>query len=535
MRLIQKNNLSKKELIKQVALLEEKCHKLETQQSLSSVQESYDFISAFTSQVRGNLFLVNFQSEQVEPITIKDPDLAFIDSSTGFTNFYKSFAPDYQNALKDLLSRKKKNKEFEGKLISPNKENVIFNITLIESNSDNNKGFLLITNTSVQYKSRKELIKQKRKAEEADHLKTLFLSNISHHIRTPMNSIVGFAELLTLADPGTEKRKEYLHIIKKQSKGLLEIIDDVSEIAKFESGSQNISKVPCNLNLLLKEIESSIDEQRITKRKDLVKIEINTPEGNGHELLTDSGRIQQVINNIINFSLKHTEEGTIKIGYDVSDERVTFHIKDNSKGFQKNDLRNIFKKFITLENNDKVQYEDSGLGLTIAKQVVKALGGKIWVDLDTSGLNFFFTIPNEKMASETIEIEEDGEINYDWRNKIILIVEDEEVNGMFLEAVFQETQAQTLYAKNGLQAIELCKNINKIDLILMDIKMPVMNGLKATSEIRKFNQHIPIIAQTALAGEEDKEQCILVGCNDTITKPIEVEELLTLVDRYLID
>jgi CheY-like chemotaxis protein len=122
---------------------------------------------------------------------------------------------------------------------------------------------------------------------------------------------------------------------------------------------------------------------------------------------------------------------------------------------------------------------------------------------------------------------------YRWNDKVILIVEDEEINGLFLEAVFHDTEARTLYAKNGAQAIELCKSINKIDLILMDIRMPVMNGLKATQEIRKFNQSIPIIAQTALSLQEDRQQCLLAGCNDTITKPIDVEELLSLVNKYI--
>ena len=167
---------------------------------------------------------------------------------------------------------------------------------------------------------------------------------------------------------------------------------------------------------------------------------------------------------------------------------------------------------------------------------MKLLGGKINFDYDPAiGGTFNFSVPFEAPPQPKTDISEEElafQQRYKWTNKVILIVEDEEVNGIFLEAVLHETGAQTIYAKNGHQAIDLCKSINKIDLILMDIRMPVMNGLKATQEIRKFNQTIPIIAQTALALEEDREKCLLAGCNDTITKPIEIEGLLLLINRY---
>jgi CheY-like chemotaxis protein len=182
------------------------------------------------------------------------------------------------------------------------------------------------------------------------------------------------------------------------------------------------------------------------------------------------------------------------------------------------------------------RYDDqTGLGLNIARSILKLLGGKLTYESDIEqGTSFVFNLPYEPAPVHSRSIEEELAFNgkYKWNNKVILIVEDEEVNGLFLEAVLQETGARTLYAKNGLQAIELCKSISKIDLILMDIRMPVMNGLKATQEIRKFNTNVPIIAQTALTLEEDRQNCLLAGCNDTVIKPIEVEELLYLINKY---
>ena len=393
-----------------------------------------------------------------------------------------------------------------------------------------------IREITKEVKQQKELQRSYERANESDKIKTTFLLNISHNIRTPMNSILGFAELLSLTDPGPARRKEYIQIIKRQSKNLLQLIDDVAEIAKFESGKMTVTKTPCNLDLLLAEILKDLDGFRSEYNRKEVKLEIQQPDIAGIELFTDAGRLHQIFTNLINYSLKRTTRGSIQFGYQAPvDNKIDFIVKDTAPGIGKEDIKYIFERYSQIDKNDFNRYDDeTSLGLTIAKSIVKLLGGRISIESDAEGNRFIFSLPyatSPQTEQAVIEPEVPGS-QYRWNDKVVLIVEDEEVNGMFLEAIFHETNARTLYAKNGLQALDLCKSINKIDLILMDIRMPVMNGLKATQEIRKFNKSVPIIAQTALATDDDKHQCLLAGCNDAIIKPIDIVELLRLIDRY---
>lgn len=399
----------------------------------------------------------------------------------------------------------------------------------------------VLRNITRESRQLRDLQRSLERAEESDRIKTLFLLNISHNIRTPMNSILGFAELLSLTDPGPDRRKDYISVIKKQSKSLLQLIDDVAEIAKYESGSMTITRAPVNLNLLLNEIHRDVESLRSSVRKEHVDVSISSPSRKGIELFSDSGRLHQILLNLVNHSLKYTIEGSIVLGYDLpADGRISFFVQDTSSNISKEDLKSLFDRTASSpQQSGESRYDDeSRLNLSIARSIVKLLSGRIAVEeVPEGGIRFVVNLPYEKPPETTSELqEEDIKIDqqYKWGNRVILIVEDEEVNGLFLEAVFHETGAQTLYAKNGHQAVELAKSMQgKIDLILMDIKMPVMNGIKATGEIRKFNQQVPIIAQTALAMEEDRQQCLLAGCNDTITKPIEVDELLLMVNRYL--
>lgn len=422
------------------------------------------------------------------------------------------------------------------------KENTPINLDVIPIGPKNEKFIFVIKDFSKEYKKQKELIRSREKIDESDKLKSIILSNISHHIRTPLNSVTGFAELLATTSLNDEKRQEYIDIIKRQSKRILTLIDDLSEIAKLESGNINISKTPCSLNLILRELLLGINKHRAEKRKELVKIESNLPKS-GLDILTDSGRLLQALTHILNYSLRYTQKGKIELGYtlDVENQRIEFYVQDTSEGLTKDEQKIIFNKFTAIDNTESTRLDDPGLGLTIAKTIIKALGGRIWVESEVnSGTKFIFTLPYEPFISSEDQKDEQvddlpQQLQYEWPNKVILVVDDEEVNAMFLDAVFHGTSAQMIFAKNGQEAIELCKSINKIDLILMDLKMPVLNGLKATKEIRKFNTKVPIIAQTALASEEDRQNCEIAGCNDTITKPIEVEQLLEMVNRYISD
>lgn len=462
-------------------------------------------------------------------------------------NLLSIIHPDDRMLLDEILTFQRTTKKgISGQFrISPKskegKETRFFSINADYSKNKNNEGIILcvVHEITKEVKSIRDLQRSKEKSQESDNIKTIFLSNISHNIRTPMNSILGFAELMSISDPGPERRKEYIRLIKKQSKNLLQLIDDVSEIARYESGSMTITKTPCNPDLLLNEILRDCDNLKTSLQREQVTFELNYPKNDHIEIYTDTGRLHQIFLNLINFSLKNNIQGSIEIGYKLPTEnKIDFFIKNYFDEKVKEEQKQIFIQTNQLDLKNVSRYdEEIGLGITIAKGIIKLLGGKIWIESDDKdSLTINFNIPFETLSSETItEIEEEIDIKakYRWNNKVILIVEDEEVNGLFLEAVFHDTGARTLYAKNGFQAVELCKTINKIDLILMDIRMPVMNGLKATQEIRKFNNNVPIIAQTALNLDEDRDQCILAGCNDAITKPIDIEELMYLLSKYL--
>jgi signal transduction histidine kinase len=386
-------------------------------------------------------------------------------------------------------------------------------------------------------KARKDLIKAKEKAEESEHYKNILLTNISREIRTPMNSIIGFSELLNIGNLAYEKRAEYVKTIRNQGIYLLKMIDDVVELTKMESGKITIRKSPCNIDLLLNEILVVFNQYKVTQNKEHLDIRVNYPPQRGIVIYTDPGRLQQLISNLINNSIKYTEKGTIEIGYKPGGEqKIEFYVKDTGIGLSRDLQKRIFGRMAE-EESIPGKIESSGLGLTISKNLIRFLGGKIWVESELGqGSTFFFTIPFEEVPDAYHQMAPEEEFvipSYTWKDKVILIVEDDEVNFKFLEAVLQDTAVTILHARNGLQAVELCKSISKIDLILMDIVMPEMDGFEATRLIREFNRKVPIIAQTAFVPENELKKCLDAGCNDQITKPIEIKEFFEKVDGFL--
>lgn len=542
MPIINKKNIKLMELQKQI---KELTRKLEEQLKIS--ESEIDLLSHLGNLFSTGYFQYNFSTGKLYiNQSLKElfenciPNMEYSPSV-----LIESAQMEDKAFLEDLFSQPKtQKKKISGqfKLIQRSKdykEIKLFQISGMYERNTHGEDILacLVRDISKENKQLRELQRNFEKATEADKIKTFFLLNISHNIRTPMNSILGFAELLSMTDPGPERRREFIQVIKKQSKNLMQFIDDVAEIAKYESGTLTVTKTPINLNLLINEIVRDIENIRSESYKEHTKIQVSLPSRDGLEFFSDAGRLHQVFMNLVNHSLKYTLQGYIELGYKMpADNRVEFFVKDTSQGLGKEELKNIFDRFGQFTREDASRYnEETGLGLIIAKSIVKLLGGKLTFEPNSdSGFIFMFNLPFESPPKHLNHCIEDELLTgyYKWNNRVILIVEDEEVNGLFLEAVFQETGARTLYAKNGQQAIELCKSINKIDMILMDIRMPVMSGIKATQEIRKFNQSIPIIAQTALSTEEDRQNCLHAGCNDTITKPIEVGELLHLANRY---
>jgi len=400
-----------------------------------------------------------------------------------------------------------------------------------------------IVNQASVALNRKELESQlltaKEQAEEADKLKSAFLANMSHEIRTPMNAIIGFSQLLALPNLSLEKKSQYIEIISSKGNSLVKLINDIIDASKVEAGQLTMVFAPVNINSLLKSIQCFYKKERIFQKREAIDIKLVVPEGADFlELVTDEGRLEQVLTNLIGNALKYTERGSIEFGYNFDNRLITFFVKDTGVGIDPQMQTIIFERFRQGEDNSGRKFGGTGLGLSISKGIVNLLGGSIWVESElNSGTTFYFTLPYRilKKVEVPSETQDTKKVEHypDWRSKVILVAEDEEVNYIFISEILGFSGVTLLWAKDGAQAVDLVKTIKKIDLVLMDIKMPVMNGYAATMEIRHINPKLPIVAQTAYAYSEDRQKAEAAGCNDYITKPINSKELYSILEKYL--
>jgi PAS domain S-box-containing protein len=379
----------------------------------------------------------------------------------------------------------------------------------------------------------------KEKAEQSDKLKSAFLANMSHEIRTPMNAIIGFSNLLNDNEIDPRDKSELVSHIIHNSNTLLHLIDDIIDIAKIEAGQLEINKKNCQINKILNELfETFSEKKKLLHHKDIDLIFKPGIENLNFTTYTDPIRIQQILTNLIDNALKFTDKGKIEITYILKEEKensfIEFYVKDTGIGLSKDQQSQIFSRFTKFENDKKKLYRGAGLGLAICKNISNLLGGDIWIESEPKkGSTFYFTIPYLKVSEDDIILKKDQKENiYNWANKSILVAEDEESNFLFMEMLLSKTNVNILRAKDGVEAVEKFQK-NNIDLILMDIKMPNMDGLEATRRIRKIDKDIVIIAQTAFAMENDEKISINAGCNDYIAKPIRKPKLLKLINKYL--
>ncbi|MDD4578355.1 MAG: PAS domain S-box protein [Anaerolineaceae bacterium] len=378
-----------------------------------------------------------------------------------------------------------------------------------------------------------DLIDAKEKAQQSDRLKSSFLANMSHEIRTPMNGILGFLELLSEPDLGEDVKAGYLDIVKKSGQRLLSTINDIIEISKIESGDMQLCSQEINVSQFLSYYYDFFLPQAKGKGLQLEFVQCKTDT---ETIFTDKSKLDSILTNLIKNAIKFTEKGRIEFGCEQKDSHtLLFYIKDTGKGIDPDKIDQVFERFMQADNLNTRGYEGSGLGLSITKAYVEHLGGKIWVESEPGkGSCFYFTIrPSEREDTDTAKTENEVENTRLLPKKLkLLIAEDDTISFMFLEAILKTYQFEITRCVTGLEAVQYCRSNPDIDLILMDIGMPVMDGYEATRRIREFNKNVVIIAQTAFAISSDSEKVKEAGCNDYLPKPINKEHLFELIQKY---
>ena len=375
--------------------------------------------------------------------------------------------------------------------------------------------------TNEIYRER-ELQYHIKEVERLSKLKSEFLANMSHEIRTPLNAILGFIKVMKEEDNG--KFHKYLNIIDSSSQTLLTIINDILDLSKIEAGKMTIEYINFHTDELYNIIEL-FEEKAKEKNIDFKINFINIPE----YLYSDIHRIKQVISNLLSNAIKFTPENKkIQVSIEYKNNNLYVEVKDEGIGIPEEKIKTIFDAFSQADNSTTRQFGGTGLGLTISHKLIKMLGGELNVESKLNkGSRFYFEIPI-KIGKEIKEkIETSNNID---KNIKLLIAEDNEANQMFMKVILNKMQIDYDIVYNGKEVVEIAKNEN-YNIILMDINMPIMNGIDATKEIRKFS-NIPIIALTASALDGDKEKFLEVGMNDYLSKPLDIQKLKKIIEKY---
>jgi len=378
-----------------------------------------------------------------------------------------------------------------------------------------------------------DLISALDKANESDRLKTAFLQNISHEIRTPMNGIFGFASLLKDPNLTGEEQQAYIDVIMISGKRMLGTLNDLMDISMLETEQVNIISEPVNVNDELKNLYNFFIGE--TEQLNL-ELDYYTPlSDNMITIISDQGKLYAILSNLIKNSIKYSKQGKIEFGYKVDNEFVKFYVKDDGIGIPKEKQEVIFNRFEQADIEDIKVHEGSGLGLSISKGYIELMGGKIWVESELGvGSQFYFTVPYRLKPTTDDDIKSTEKIKeHPSKDKKIriLIAEDEVFADEYLSIIIQNICPDPLHARNGEEAVNICKENPDIDLILMDIKMPIKNGYQAIKEIREFNKEVFIIAQTAYALAGDREKVLEAGSDDYVSKPINSNELMEIINN----
>ena len=497
-------------------------------------RELYDFApSGFMSLTKeGEITDLNFSAERL----LGKERTHLIKSSFGF--FVSLDTRDVYNHFLQKIFENQLKETCELKLEAGDDTIKYILVSGIISNN-NKKCLVTLTDITMRKYAENELIKAKVKAEEGDMLKSAFLANMSHEIRTPMNGILGFTELLKTLKLEVKEQQNYIGIIEKSGTRMLSIINDIISISKIESQQMEVSVSDTNINEQVEYIYHFFKLEAEQKKLHIsFKNELALEKA---FIRTDREKMYAVLTNLVKNAIKFTQTGSIELGYKVKSDFFEFYVKDTGPGIPEEQKKIIFERFRQGSESLKRNYEGAGLGLSISKAYVEMLGGKIWMENNAgnngnpAGTTFFFTIPAHpvKKTNHVSQINPPEKTTENETIKLkILIVEDDKNSEILIIKMVEEFTKKILTATTGVEAVEVCRKNPDIDLVLMDINMPVMDGYEATRKIRKFNKEVVIVAQTAHALAGDREKSITAGCNDYISKPIERVVLRKIVHNY---
>jgi len=382
-----------------------------------------------------------------------------------------------------------------------------------------------------------QLVEANVKALESDRLKSMFLQNVSHEIRTPLNAIIGFSELLPRYFENKDKLNYFSTIIKQRGFDLLDLINDILDLSQIETGQLPINLENFELSELLIDLHTFFINHRQKINKTHIELHYETDPCHKQKYIhTDKGKIKQIFVNLIYNAFKFTEAGTIKFGYTIDGKNsIEYFVSDTGLGIPVDKQSVIFERFVQLENETDNTQHGTGLGLSIVKGLIELMGGSISLQTTAGkGSTFYFTVPYESTDVTGVKIVNKGiPTCIDWHQYTILVVEDDIYNAEYLEEVLSETKINVLKSSNAKDAIDIINLDLPVDIVLMDVKLPGINGLEATRILKSKMPRIRVIAQTAYSSNEDAKKAINAGCDDYICKPFNKDLLIKKINKQL--
>lgn len=388
-----------------------------------------------------------------------------------------------------------------------------------------------------------QLLEAKEKAEDADRMKNAFLLNMSHEIRSPLSTILGFTDLLVSDSISGEQKKDFASIIQSSGKRLLRMIDDIVDMSLINANKLEIKRKIFPVNELMEEMYADFSGYINNKCNPGFTLRLSIPSSEKTVIVfNDDIRLKQIFKSLLKNSLQFTKQGHIELGYELkTPDKITFFVKDTGEGIKDEQLTHLF---YNPKNNGEDTYTrkhgETSLGLTVIKRLTELMGGQMWVESELhKGTSVYFTLPGPvpEQALKAIQNASPAKILavHDWSDKTILIAEDEEMNFEFLKRLLSQTKVNIAWAENGQKAVDYFNNDPNVSLVLMDIKMPVLNGIEATKIIKAKNRNVPVIAQTAYVHDDNKKAIMAAGCDEFIPKPINTAFFISVLEKFLTD